>query len=226
MPHSTSEVPGDRPDPGRSTLRAAPARRLRVPSWRNPRLLLGVLTVLSSAALMVLLVTAQDRTVPVYAAEHGLSAGTVLADDDLRVVHVHLDAVAEHYVSAESAVPEEAQLSRPVSEGELLPASALVAVGADGRRPVTVEIEHALSGAVQAGHLVDVWAAQHEDQGGVTLIAAAAEVADIREPPSAFGTGGGLIIELLVAPEELPELLMAQGRGDPLTVLLAELRDR
>lgn len=200
-------------------LRAPQVRRLRSPSWRNPRLLIGALLVLSSVALVILLVAAQDRTVRVYAADRQLSTGTVLAADDLRIVNVHLDVAADRYVSAEAEVPAEAQLSRPVGEGELLPHSALVSLGEDGRQPVTVEVDHALSSAVEVGRLVDVWAVSE-------VIAAAAEVVEIRESSSAFGTSGSLTIELLVDSEELPDLLDVQGRGDPLTVLLANMGNR
>lgn len=197
-------------------LRAPQARRLRKPSWRNPRLLIGALLVFASVGLVVLLVAAQDRTVPVYAADRQLSTGSVLDADDLRIVNVHLDTVADRYISAEAAVPTEAQLSRPVGEGELIPHSALVSLGEDGRQPVTVEVDHALSSAVEAGRLVDLWAVSD-------VIAAAAEVVEIRESSSSFGTGGGLTIELLVDSDELPDLLEAQGRGDALTVLLADM---
>lgn len=200
-------------------LRAPQARRLRKTSWRNPRLLIGVLLVFSSIALVVLLVASQDRTVRVYAADRQLSTGTVLDVDDLRIVNVHLDIVAERYISAEAGVPAEAQLSRPVGEGELLPHSALVSLGEDGRQPITVEVDHALSSAVQAGRLVDVWAVSE-------VIAAAAEVVEIRESASTFGTSGRVTVELLVDSDELPDLLEVQGRGDALTVLLADMGNR
>ncbi len=229
MLHSASEESGASPAASRSDLRPPPARRLRGPSWRDPRLLVGLLLIVASVVSVVLLVAAQDRTVPVYAADRGLSTGATLEADDLRIVNVQLDAASEHYISAEAGVPPDAQLSRPVGEGELLPSSALVAGDADGRQPVTVEVEHTLSGSVEAGRLVDVWTASGfssaEAQGDVSLIAAAAEVADIWESQSTFGTSGGLTIELLVDPEELPGLLTAHGRGDSVTVLPADLRD-
>lgn len=229
-PQSTSEEFGTSLGAGNGALRAPPAQRLRGPTWRNPRLLFGVLLVVASVVSVVVLVTAQDRTVPVYAADRALSTGTAVSTDDLRVINVQLDAVAEHYVSAEDDVPPDAQLGRPVAEGELLPVSALVAGGTEGRQAVTVDVEHSLSGSVETGRLVDVWSASGfsstEEQGSVALIASAAEVADIWESQSAFGVSGGVTIELLVSPEELPDLLTAQSRGDSVTVLLADLSDR
>ncbi|WP_150460752.1 SAF domain-containing protein [Nesterenkonia ebinurensis] len=206
-------------------LQAPTAARLRRPSWRDPRLLAGALLILASVVGTVLLVTAQDRTAPVYAADRGLSTGTSLSQEDLRIVHVRLDESAAAYLSAEAELPENAHLIRAVGEGELLPAAALAERDPHQRQPVTVEIQHELARAVEPGRLVDVWAAGGfsgpEAQGEVTLLAASAEVADIREPNSGFGASGALTVELLVDPEELTGLLTALGGGDSITVLPA-----
>lgn len=228
--HAAEQSPSGGSVPGAGTLQAPVASRLRRPSWRDPRLIAGVLLVLVSVVGTVLLVSAQDRTVPVYAANQGLSTGTELTQEDLRIVHVQLEDSAAAYLSAEAELPENAQLIRAVGEGELLPAAALAESDPDQRQPVTVEVHHELARAVEPGRLVDVWAAGGfsgpEGQGEITLLAAASEVAEIREASSGFGAAGTLTIELLVDPGELTGLLTAFGGGDTITVLPAGLQEQ
>lgn len=213
-----------------SAPQSAPARRLRRPTWRDPRLLMGTALITASVAGVLLLVSAQDQTAPVYAADRELSTGTQIHPEDLRVVHVQLDAAAERYVSAEADPPAEAALIRPVAEGELLPAGALGSVDSEQRQAVTVEVSHDLASAVQKGRSVDVWAASgysaQQVEGEVTVLAVAAEVTDIREASSAFGTSGAVTVELLMDPAEVPDLLASLGAGDSLTVLPAGALDR
>lgn len=211
------------PTPAGNAPQPSPARRMRRPTWRDPRLLVGIVLIVAAVVGVILLVNAQDRTVPVYAADRELSSGTPLETDDLRVVHVQLDAAAEHYLSAEADLPSDVELIRPLTEGELLPSAALASVDSQQRQAVTVEVQHDLARSVQPGRRVDVWAASgyltQQGQGEVNILAAAAEVTDIRESSSAFGTSSGVTVELLVGPDEVTDLLAAFGAGDALTVL-------
>ena len=207
----------------------APARRLRRPAWFDPRMIIGVGLILVSVAGVIFLLNAQNRTLPVYAADRELSTGTQLSAEDLHTVHVQLDAAAEHYLSAEAELPPDVELLRPLSEGELVPAAALGAVDQQRRQAVTVDVQHALARSVQPGRSVDVWAASGfsalEQSGEVTMLATAAEVTDIRESDATFEPGAAVTVELLVDPAEVPDLLAALGAGDELTVLPAGAGD-
>lgn len=199
------------------------AQRLRRPSWRDPRLLLGVLIVLLSVGGVVLLLAAQDRTVSVYAADRQLSTGDQLAEEDLRVVDVRLPGAGEQYLAADAQLPEELQLTRMVGAGELLPAGALAEADPHGRRAVTVTAQHDLARAVQPGRLVEVWAATNssmtEEEPEAQRLVVAAEVTDVRESQSTFATAEAVTVELLVPDEELSELLTAIGEGATVSVL-------
>jgi len=199
------------------------AQRLRRPTWRDPRLILGVLIVVLSVAGVLGLLTAQDRTVPVYAADRQLSTGDHLQPEDLRTVHVYIPEAAERYVSAEDDLPEGLQLTRMVGQGEMLPADAVTDVTSTGLQAVTVQAEHDLARAVQPGRLVDVWAASgptaSDEAPDATQLVAAAEVTDVRESSSTFAAAESVTVELLVASEELSELLTAQGEGAVISVL-------
>jgi len=67
-----------------------PASRLRRPSWRDSRLLIGVVLVFASVAIGARVVAASDRTVPVFAAASTLTSGHAINRSDLRVVRVRL----------------------------------------------------------------------------------------------------------------------------------------
>lgn len=206
------------------TQKPTDIQRLRRPSWRDPRLLGGILIVLLSTAAVVALVMSQDRTTAVYAAERQLSTGDQLSDDDVRVVHVQLDDLADHYLSAADPLPAEGLLLRAVLEGELIPRTALGESDPEGRQPVTVNVEQELARAVQVGRRVDVWAATAEsptDEAAVERLVTDAEVIDIRETASAFGSQSAVTVELLIEVPELPDLLAAEGSAAVLSVLPA-----
>lgn len=202
------------------------APRLRRPSWRDPRLLIGIAVMVFSTAGVVGLVASQDRTVAVYAADRTLSSGDRLTEEHLRSVHVHLPEAAEHYLSAEAELPSDLQLTRMVGEGELVPASALAEHDPQGRQTITVHIEHELARAVTTGRSVDVWGASEPHAGGGEQVAAeplaeGAEVLEVREAASAFGAQSGFVVEVLLAPEEISSLMTAQSAGVPLSVVPA-----
>ena len=99
-------------------------RRVRPPRWLDLRLVLGMLLVLGSVLLGARVVGAADATVPVWAAQTDLAAGTELSSEDLVAVDVRLDAAAGLYLSAGTR-PAGDVLARAVRAGELLPRSAL-----------------------------------------------------------------------------------------------------
>lgn len=202
------------------------AERLRRPSWRDPRLILGVLIVLVSVAGVVALVSSQDRTTPVYAADGALTIGDALDAENLRVVDVRIEDLSEHYLNAEEELPAGMQLVSVVEEGELVPARAVAQSDPQGRQAVTLEVDHALARGVAPGRQVDIWAASAPSpaesvDAEVEQLAGSAEVSDIDETTSTFGAQSAVSLELLVDPEELAELLAARSSGAVLSVVPA-----
>lgn len=186
--------------------------------------MIGVLLVLASTAGVTALVSAQDDTVPVYAADQQLSTGDYLSADDLRTVNVQLPEGGERYLTADNEPPDDQRLARAVGEGELLPTDALMEADPTGRQAVTVHIDHDLARAVQAGREADIWAATADatlDESEATLLAEGAEVTDIRESSSTFGTQTAQTVELLVDPDDLPALLAEEASGAAVSVLPA-----
>jgi len=70
-----------------------PSTRLRKPSWKDPRLLLGLLLVLLSTVGTISLVAGLDRGVEVYVARKGIPVGERLTADDFDRVTVRLGNV-------------------------------------------------------------------------------------------------------------------------------------
>ena len=72
---------------------SGPAPRLSKPSWKDPRLLIGILLVLASVAGVVALVGNADSTVPMYAAKDALVVGQKITAESFTVVQVQLGDV-------------------------------------------------------------------------------------------------------------------------------------
>jgi Flp pilus assembly protein CpaB len=139
-----------------------PALRGRRPSWRDPRLAVGVLLVVGSVLVGARVLAGADDTVPVLAAREPLAAGQRLEQGDLETVRLRFDseADADRYLPGDASVPEGGVLLRAVGAGELLPRTALDAAGARplSELPLSVDPGRVPAG-VRAGSVVDVWVA-------------------------------------------------------------------
>ena len=80
------------------------ASRLRAPSWRDARLLVGVLLVLVSTVAGAVVVARADDRVPVYAAKEQVAPGQRLTEADLVRVDVLLGDGAAAYLPADRPV--------------------------------------------------------------------------------------------------------------------------
>jgi len=78
------------------------AKRLQRPSWRNTRLLVGLVLILLGTAVGAKVVASADDTVPMYAAATTVRPGDHLTGDNLRRVDVQLGDEAARYLSARS----------------------------------------------------------------------------------------------------------------------------
>lgn len=169
-----------------------PAVRLRAPSWRDGRLLVGILIVLSSMVLGARVVAAAGRTVPVFAAVTDLPSGHQLTASDVRVVPVHLASGTPLYLSARQTVPAGSVLVRPVGAGELVPVAAVGAPSALTRRPVTVPVAAPVPSGLRPGAAVDVWSSAKETGTGATGYAPPVRIAQNAEVYAVTASGGGL----------------------------------
>ncbi|MEJ5866137.1 hypothetical protein WDV85_00110 [Pseudokineococcus sp. 5B2Z-1] len=205
-----------------------PARRVALPSWRDPRLVVGVLLVLAAVVAGARLVASADRTVPVFAAAEALTPGERVGADQLQVVRLRLDGGggAAAYLSA--ARPPEGELValRGVGAGELVPAAALGDPGVLDVRPVGVPVEGALPADLVPGALVDVWVTAVDlGSPGALLeprrVVVAAPVSEVDAGPGALGSAATTTVQVLVGTDELPDVLAALAADAEVQLVLS-----
>lgn len=206
------------------SLPAPLAPRLRPPSWRDPRLVVGVLVVLLAVVLGARVVGAADETEPVYAAARTLTPGDAVDEGDVRVVRARLDD-ASRYLTAATSLPEGLVALRSVGEGELLARSGLGDAAALDLKPVGVPVEGARPAGLVKGARVDVWVALPDpDRAGSFAdperVVEAAEVSEVAESGNTLGSGGASTVQVLMADEPLRTTLSALANGADIALVL------
>lgn len=135
------------------------ARRLSAPSWRDSRLLIGVLLVLASVVLGALAIGAADNRVGVWAAKADMTAGEAVTEDKLVRVEVQLGDRAGQYLTSSSGLPPNAKVDRTVRKGELIPRSTLIDSGLD-TVPVSIHVDPIDLMTLTKGSEVEIYSAE------------------------------------------------------------------
>jgi hypothetical protein len=137
--------------------------------WRDPRLVIGVALVAVSVLVGGVVLGGADKSVAVWTVRSAMSKGQPVRPDDLVRTDVQFSdsASADHYVSADRALPTGSTLARDVGAGEFLPRAALVgsAIGSVTEVPLSVDTG-AVPATVGAGSVVDVWVTPDPDAAG------------------------------------------------------------
>ncbi|UFU07604.1 hypothetical protein [Ruania halotolerans] len=210
-------------------MTAPVAPRIRRPSWRDPRLGVGVLLVAGSVALGSWVVNQANQTVEVYAAPDVLTPGETIVVEDLELVSVSVPEVDATYVTPRNPPEPGAVIVRTVHEGEIIPLASVGAAADVDVRTVAVPIGTALADSIGVGSQVDVWVAAGADSLGsaagedeVTepeLLVSGVEVAAVHEDSSLFAGPGTMQAHLLVPSGELPAVLAAMSADSAITVV-------
>ncbi|MHB1491972.1 MAG: hypothetical protein ACYCTH_15950 [Cellulomonas sp.] len=216
-----------------SSIGGPVASRLRRPSWRDPRLMVGIVLVASSVALGSWLVGEAQATTGVYVARSTLVPGETIRTDQLVVVQARLDAAqAARYLAAGADLPVDAVALRVVASGELLPRDALGATAEVDVRPVPISLDTEPAAGVVAGSLVDLWSVPPQaSASGATdgagratstpaLLAERLTVAQVARPSGSFAVGGRTVVHVLVPVTDLPDVLAALSGDGTMHVML------
>jgi hypothetical protein len=190
-----------------------PAPRLRRPSWRDHRLILGLLLLLTSVALGARVVALSDRTEPFYAARATLPTGTPLTADALEVVRLRITGTRARYLDARRPLPPGLVLLRTVGAGEVVPLTAAIPASNLQVRPVSIPIDGAPPAGLSTGGLVDVWSSNKRPDatgGGYRepeRIADRVEVFHVDAPGTGLSAGRTATVQVLLPATDLPGVL-------------------
>lgn len=196
--------------------------RLKPPSWKDPRLLVGILLVLASVVGVVSLVGSADRTTEVYAARDSIAVGEKLTMDNVVRAKVRLNETEEHYFTAEAGLPQGLVAVQRIGKNHLVPKESLATVDALDRKPVAVTIDEALPPQAVPGTRVDVWVALPDARNGFSepkLLLPGAEIAQVTAGSTALGSSRSTVLMVLVADSQMPAILGAQANMAEISVV-------
>ncbi|WP_284979750.1 SAF domain-containing protein [Arthrobacter sp. fls2-241-R2A-200] len=198
------------------------ASRLKRPSWKDPRLLMGILLVLLALAGVIALVGAADQTAQVYIAREDISVGQVITEADLSVAKVRLNDVASSYVSVEDGLASGKVALQRIAKNQLLPRASLGQPDALDRKPVAITIEETLPSQAVPGARVDVWVAMPGVKSAFDepeLLLPGAEIAQVTSASASLGGSKSTVVLVLVTDEQMPKLLGAQANKAKVSVV-------
>lgn len=205
---------------------SARATRLQRPSWRDSRLIAGVVLVLLATALGAKAVASADDRVPRYAAATTLKPGDRLDAGAVVRVDVLLDDAVAAYLPAQTPLPADAFVLREVRAGELVPVSAVGSSADVSLRPVTVRVDRDSVAGLIAGSVVDVWVSPRDPDSaqerylGAALGLHAVTVAWIPADQGSFGVStSSSAVTLLVHSEDVQKVIAAQDVRSRLTLV-------
>jgi hypothetical protein len=198
------------------------AGRLKPPSWKDPRLLVGVLLVLASVVGVISLVGGADQTTEVYAAKDSIAVGEKLTTDNVVRAKVRLGDTEAHYVTVEAGLPEGLVAVQRIGKSQLVPKESLATVDSLDRKPVAVTIGEPLPPQAVAGTRVDVWVALPDARNGFSepkLLLPGAEIAQVTAASTTLGSSRSTVLMVLVADSQMPALLGAQANQAKISVV-------
>jgi hypothetical protein len=203
------------------------AARLRPPSWRDTRLVVGVVLVLLSTAIGAKVIAAAGDTVPMYAAAASLVPGQPVTQGDVKRVDVQLGADRSSYVAADHNIAPDTFALRAVRPGELVPISALGPRSEVNLKPVSVPVDSGGAAQLDSGSIVDVWvnakvtSSASERYGKPVKTLEAAPV--VRRPdPGGGGLGaisGTTAVQIMVPEASVQALIAAVDQGAKITLV-------
>lgn len=205
---------------------AARASRIQRPSWRDSRLIIGLLLVLGSVALGSHLVARADDRIPMYAAAASLAPGQSLTESAVLRVDVQLDDSVAGYLSAREPVPADRVLLRELRPGELVPLSALGTPEEANLSQITIAVDPTSAAPLTTGTVVDVYVNARVPGGGADefsgpeLLLERATVSSVDTSGRGLGSSGnGTAVRIMVPQATVPDLIAAVDLGAKVTVV-------
>lgn len=207
---------------------AAPAaKRLQRPSWRDSRLVVGVLLVLLAATLGAKAIASADDRVPLYVAADDLVAGDRVTASSFTRVDALLGEGINEYLSADAAPPEGQFLLRDIRRGELVPDASLGSAEQVSVQRVTVRADSVSTNGLTRGSRVDVYVtpkgALGADQAPATTskVLRAAAVAAVLTSEGGFGSSSTTSVQIYVPADRVQTIIESVDAEAKITLVPA-----
>lgn len=201
------------------------AKRLQRPSWRDSRLLVGVLLVLLAATLGAKAVASADDRVPVWVASGNLVAGDRIDDSSFVRADVRLGDGMTGYLEADAPAPTGSFMLRDVRAGELVPVSAVGGADAVDVQRVTVRADALSTTGLARGSRVDVFVTPKASTTSDTAraetkkVLESAAVAAVLTSSGGFGSGSLTSVQIYVPAAKVQPLVEAVDADAKVTLV-------
>lgn len=195
------------------------SRTLRAPRI-DLRFVIGLLLVCGSVAGVWWVVQTARVTHPVLVAQQAIVPGQTITARHVAALDVRLAEASDDYVSPEE-LEEGLVAARAIPAGELVPVSATTAPEAIDLARVVVESALEIPGGVDAGALVELWAAPAVSPGVFDepqVIVPGAVVAEVLSSDGMMAARGSRV-ELVVDRDRVAEVLRHASSGSALSVV-------
>ncbi len=208
-----------------AALAAPIAGRLRRPSWKDARLVVGLVLVLLATGLGAAGLRAADDRVPVLVAKSVLVPGQRLDPSLLTTAEVQVERTGDAYVTAARGVPSDGYVLREVRPGELVPASAVGTAAQVGVAPLAVSIDQVSASTLATGSLVDVYADKPTTGSGTPQFAGPQRVlervyvAKVSSGGSGLGSSSHPFAQLLIPTGQVVETIGLVNAGAKITLV-------
>lgn len=207
-----------------SELAKPVAKRLQRPSWRDSRLLVGVLLVLVAATLGAKAVASSDDRVPVWVAAGDLVAGEVVTAESVRRADVRLADDMSGYLSASTPPAAGTYLLRDVRSGELVPRSAVGDADQVDLQRVTVRADTVSTAGLARGSRVDLFitpkpSLSSSEKPRTSKVLSAAGVASVQTSSGGLGANSTTTVAIYVPKDRVQTVVEAVDGDAKLTLV-------
>lgn len=204
------------------TSAQVPAARLRKPTVKDPRLVIGILLVALSVWIGTWAVGNAKQLDIAYVAANPLVPGQPIKASDLRPVELNLAGQSSHYLRKGIEAGETVIAVRAIGAGEVIPVDALTSQDSVNSRIVALPIAEDLSKTISVGSQVDLWHIPKANSGEETApreVAKGLYVSEIPDSGGAFSVSSGRIVHVVVPVAGVPDVLAALKEDGTLTLL-------
>jgi hypothetical protein len=222
--HVVSTVQGSRGGMVQERTRGSAGTSERAPRafWFDPRFAIGIALVVVSVLGVVAVVTTADSSVLVYSARSSLSPGDRVRTSDLDSRSVRLGSLGGKYLVDGDIPTAGFVVTRAVSAGELVPASAVGSVAGAELASIVVTLSGELARSVADGSVVDLWSAKQADDrlfGPPSVLVSSATVVRVVSAAGVIADRTRQSVELLVPRSKTAAVLEAIANADALSLV-------